>query len=196
MIKDISNKYDYRLYNLERRITLARGEEMVDLIIKNAKIMNVFLREVHENDIAIADGIFIGFGNGYDTKHSFDAQGRYMCLGLIDRHIHIESTFLSPSEFCNVVAAHGTSAVICDPHEIANVLGPIGLDYFIQSTANLPVKVYFMMPSCVPSTFMETSGSTILSTGIIDYLKRYPDRVIGLGEMMNYPGVVNKNKRR
>ena len=102
--------------------------------------------------------------------------------------------FFSPSEFCNVVAAHGTSAVICDPHEIANVLGPIGLDYFIQSTENLPVKVYFMMPSCVPSTFMETSGSTILSTDIIDYLKRYPDQVIGLGEIMNYPGVVNKNK--
>ena len=98
---------------MERRITLARGEEMVDLIIKNAKIINVLLGEIHENDIAIADGIFIGFGNGYDTKHSFDAQGRYMCPGLIDGHIHIESTFLSPSKFCDVVAPHGTSAVIC-----------------------------------------------------------------------------------
>ncbi len=117
-----------------------------------------------------------------------------MCPGLIDGHIHIESTFLSPNEFCNVVAAHGTSAVICDPHEIANVLGPIGLDYFIQSTTNLPVKVHFMMPSCVPSTLMETSGSSILFPDIVDYLQRYPDRVIGLGEMMNYPGVVNKNK--
>ena len=194
MNKDNSNKYTYQLSDLERRITLARGEEMVDLIIKNTRIINVFSGEIHETDVAIADGIFIGLGNGYDAKYSYDAQGRYMCPGLIDGHIHIESTFLSPSEFCNVVAAHGTSAVICDPHEIANVLGPIGLDYFIQSTKNLPVKVYFMMPSCVPSTFMETSGSTILFTDIIDYLQRYPDRVIGLGEMMNYPGVVNKNK--
>ena len=117
-----------------------------------------------------------------------------MCPGLIDGHIHIESTFLSPSEFCSLVAVHETSAVICDPHERANVLGPMGLDYFIQSTTNLPVKVYFMMPSYVPSTFMETSASTILSTDIIDYLQRYPDRVIGLGDMMNYPGVVNKNR--
>jgi len=117
-----------------------------------------------------------------------------MCPGLIDGHIHIESTFLFTSEFCNVVATHGTSAVICDPHERANVLGLIGLDYFIQSTVNLPIKVFFMMPSCFPSTFIETSGSTILSTDIIDYLKRCPDRVIGLGEMMNYPGIVNKNK--
>ena len=133
MNKDNSNKYTYQLSDLERRITLARGEEMVDLIIKNTRIINVFSGEIHETDVAIADGIFIGLGNGYDAKYSYDAQGRYMCPGLIDGHIHIESTFLSPSEFCNVVAAHGTSAVICDLHEIANVLGPIGLDYFIMS---------------------------------------------------------------
>lgn len=117
-----------------------------------------------------------------------------MSPGLIDGHIHIESTFLSPDEFCNVVAAHGTSAVICDPHEIANMLGTEGLDYFIQSTMNLPVKVYLMMPSCVPSTYMEKSGATIPFQNIIDYLLRYPDLVIGLGEMMNYPGVISKNK--
>jgi adenine deaminase len=143
MNQDISNKYNYQLSNLESRITLPRGEDLVGLIIKNAKIIYVFLGEIHENDIAIADGIVIGFGNGYDTKHSFDAQGRYMCPGLIDGHIHTESTFSSPSEFCNVVATHGTSAVICEPHEIANVLGPIGLGLFYKVNCESPCQGLF-----------------------------------------------------
>ena len=113
-----------------------------------------------------------------------------MSPGLIDGHIHIESTFLSPTEFCNMVAPHGTSAVICDPHEITNVLGTHGIDYILQSTHNQPVKVYLMMPSCVPATNMETSGATILADDIGCYLHQYPDRIIGLGEMMNYPGVI------
>lgn len=141
MIKDNSNNYDSQVADLERRITLAKGEEKVDLIIKNTRIINVFSGEIHQTDVAIADGIFVGFGDGYDARQSYDAHGRYMCPGLIDGHIHIESTFLSTGEFCNVVAVHGTSAVICDPHEIANVLGTEGLDYFLQSTMNLPVQV-------------------------------------------------------
>lgn len=117
-----------------------------------------------------------------------------MCPGLIDGHIHIESTFLSPREFCKVVAHHGTSAVVCDPHEIANVLGPKGIDYFIQSSIGLPVKIFFMMPSCVPATHMETSGATILDKDIDEYIHRYPDRLIGLAEVMNYPGVISEDR--
>ena len=161
------------------------------MVIKNARLVNVFSGDIHQTDVAIANGIFVGVGEGYDNaRRSYDAHGRYMCPGLVDGHIHIESTFLSPIEFCSVVALHGTSTVICDPHEIANVFGRAGLDYLLSSSMNLPVKVYLMMPSCVPATSMETSGATILPTDIHDYLQRYPNRVIGLAEMMNYPGVL------
>ena len=136
----------------------------MDLLVKNANIINVFSGDIHKTNVAISDGIFVGFGEEYDFENLYDAQGRFMCPGLIDGHIHIESTFLSPREFCNVVAVHGTSAVICDPHEIANVLGLKGIDYFLQSSLGLPVKIYFMKPSCVPATHMETSGAAIIQS--------------------------------
>lgn len=180
--------------DLERKITLAKGQKRVDLVIRNAKIVNVFSGEIHQTDVAIANGIFVGFGQGYDAKSQYDVHGKYMCPGLIDGHIPIESTFLTPREFCNVVASHGTSAVICDPHEIANVLGLRGIDYFLQSSTGLPVKIYVMMPSCVPATDMETSGAVILAKDIGEYLGHYSGLVIGLAEMMNYPGVVSENK--
>jgi adenine deaminase len=190
-----NNSYNNTILDLERKINLAKGQEGVDLLVKNAKIVNVFSGEIHKADVAIADGIFVGFGEeAYNTKNLYDAQGRYMCPGLIDGHIHIESAFLSPREFCNVVALHGTSAVICDPHEIANVLGLRGIDYLLQSSLGLPIKFYFMMPSCVPATDMETSGAAILDKDIREYMDRYPDLVIGLGEMMNYPGVIYEDK--
>ena len=120
-----------------------------------------------------------------------DILGKYMCPGLIDGHIHIESTFLSPREFCNVAALHGTSAIICDPHEIANVLGLKGIDYFLQSSIGLPVKIYIMKPSCVSATHMEPSGAIIQDKDIVEYIDHYPHLVIGLAEMMNYPGVLS-----
>ena len=183
------------ILDLERMISLAKGQERVDLVVKNAKIVNVFSGEIHQADVAIADGIFVGFGEeAYNTENLYDAQGRYMCPGLIDGHIHIESTFLSPREFCNAAALHGTSAVVCDPHEIANVLGLKGIDYLLQSSLGLPVKIYFMMPSCVPATHMETSGAAILAKDIREYIDRYPELVIGLAEMMNYPCVIYEDK--
>jgi adenine deaminase len=196
--KNNNNNNSNAILNLERKINLAKGQEKVDLLVKNAKIVNVFSGEIHQANVAIADGIFVGFGvegeEEYNTKKMYDAQGRYMSPGLIEGHIHIESTFLSPSEFCNVVAPHGTSAVICDPHEIANVLGLKGIDYLLQSSLGLPVKFYFMMPSCVPATHMETSGAAILDKDIREYVDRYPELVIGLAEMMNYPGVIYEDK--
>lgn len=167
------------------------------MVVKNAKIVNVLSGEVHEANVAIADGIFVGFEDddeAYDTKNLYDAQGRYMCPGLVDGHIHIESSFLCPQEFCNAVAYHGTSTAICDPHEIANVLGLSGIDYLIQSSLGLPVKIYFMMPSCVPATHMETSGAAILDKDIQEYMNRYPELILGLAEMMNYPGVIHEDK--
>jgi adenine deaminase len=193
-----NSKYD-AILNLQQKINLAKGQEKVDLLVTNANIVNVFSGEIHQADVAIADGIFVGFTTAgieaYNTKKLYDAQGRYMCPGLIDGHIHLESTFLSPREFCNVVAPHGTSAVICDPHEIANVLGLKGINYLLQETIRLPVRIYFMMPSCVPATHMETSGAAILDRDISKYIDRYPDLVIGLAEMMNYPGVINEDKQ-
>ena len=108
---------------------------------------------------------------------------------------NLESTFLAPREFCSIVAIHGTSAVICDPHEIANVIGLPGIDYFLRSSRGLPVKVYVMMPSCVPATHMETSGAVILDKDIHEYIDCNPNLVIGLAEMMNYPGIISKDSQ-
>jgi adenine deaminase len=130
-----------------------------------------------------------------DTQNVIDARGKFMCPGLIDGHIHLESTFLAPREFCSIAASHGTSAVICDPHEIANVLGLAGIDYFLHSSIGLPVKVYIMMPSCVPATHMETSGAVIFDIDIRKYMIRNPSTVIGLAEMMNYPGVISNDNQ-
>ena len=184
--------------DLKRRIDLATGQKKADLVVRNARVVNVFSGEIHKSYIAIADGIFVGFGpieeyKVHEPQNVIDAQGRFMCPGLIDGHIHIESTFLAPREFCSIAALHGTSAVICDPHEIANVLGLAGIDYFLHSTIGLPVKVYVMMPSCVPATNMETSGAVIPDKDIHQYMNSNAGLVIGLAEMMNYPGVISKD---
>ena len=188
--------------DLEKRIDLASGQKRADLVIKNANIVNVFSGEIYNGSVVIANGIYIGIEQTGEEKEEYterdaqnviDVQGKFMCPGLIDGHIHIESTFLSPHEFCDIAALHGTSSIICDPHEIANVLGLPGIDYFLLSNIALPVKIYVMMPSCVPATHMETSGAQILDKDIHDYFDRYPDSVIGLAEMMNYPGVISKD---
>ncbi|MBV9667626.1 MAG: adenine deaminase, partial [Nitrososphaeraceae archaeon] len=191
---------NFSIEDLKRKIDLATGRKKVDLVVKNANIVNVFSGEIHKGNVAIADGMFVGFGQTeeymeYHAQNVIDVQGKFMCPGLVDGHIHLESTFLAPREFCNIVALHGTSAVICDPHEIANVLGLPGIDYFIGSTIGLPVKVYVMMPSCVPATHMETSGAVILDRDIHEYIGSNPDLVIGLAEMMNYPGVISKDNQ-
>jgi adenine deaminase len=200
VIVSSSDDLNSSMANLKRKIDLAKGQKKVDLLVKNANIVNVFSGEIHEDNVAIADGIFVGFGHTeeykeYDAQDIIDAQGRFMCPGLIDGHIHLESTFLVPREFCSIVASHGTSAVICDPHEIANVLGLPGIDYFLNSSSGLPVKVYAMMPSCVPATNMETSGAVILDKEIRQYMDRNPDLVIGLAEMMNYPCVISQDSQ-
>ena len=131
-----SSGINFSIEDLKRRIDLATGQKKVDLVVKNANIVNVFSGEIHKSDVGIAEGIFVGFGQTEEYREDgiqnvIDAQGRFMCPGLIDGHIHLESTFLAPKEFCSIATLHGTSAVICDPHEIANVLGLAGIDYFL-----------------------------------------------------------------
>lgn len=178
--------------SLKRRISLALGEEPADLFVKNCRLVNTLSGEVHDASFAVADGMVVGFGD-YEAQDTLDAQGRYVCPGLIDGHIHIESSLLTPYEFARAVAPHGTAAVVCDPHEIANVLGRNGLMYMLEAGRGLPVGIYFMMPSCVPATHLETSGASLDASDVAWFLKEHPDRFLGLAEMMNFPGVLFKD---
>jgi adenine deaminase len=180
---------------LSRRIALALGETPADLLITGCRLVNVLSGEIHEADVAVADGVVLGFGD-YQARQVVDAGGRYLCPGFLDGHIHIESTLLSPLEFARAVAPHGTAAVICDPHEIANVMGPAGMEYMLASSRDLPVTFYVMMSSCVPATHMETSGAAVTAEDIRRMLA--PDfpfarRMLGLAEVMNYPGVLARD---
>jgi adenine deaminase len=174
---------------LKRRLAVARGESPADLLIRNARVLNVLSGEIHEADVAIADGVFVGF-SGKEAATVINADGRYLCPGFIDGHIHIESTLLSPPVFARAVAPHGTCAVVSDPHEIANVMGLPGIEYMLNCSQDLPVTCYFMMPSCVPATTMATSGAILGATDVAAMLARHPDRLLGLAEVMNFPGVV------
>lgn len=174
---------------MRRRLAVARGEAPADVLIKNARLLNVLSGEIHEADVAMAEGRIVGFG-GREAARVIEADGRYLCPGFIDGHIHIESTLLSPPVFARAVAPHGTCAVVSDPHEIANVLGLPGIEYMLACSRDLPVTCYFMMPSCVPATTMATSGARIGAVDVAAMLARYPDRILGLAEVMSYPGVV------
>lgn len=172
---------------LDALIAAARGDEPADLLLKNAQLVNVFAGEIQPADIALADGRVLGWGP-YEARHTVDLEGRFVCPGLIDAHVHLESAMVRPAEFARAVVPHGTTAVICDPHEIANVLGLEGVRYVLEASEGLPLQVYVMAPSCVPSTHMETSGAELTAADIQE-LWRY-ERVIGLAEMMNFPGVL------
>lgn len=172
---------------MEETIKAARGHEPVDLLIKNARVVDVFTGEILATSVAVHAGRVVGFGD-YKGREVIDIEGRYLCPGFIDGHIHIESTMLTPPEFARAVVPHGTTAVVTDPHEIANVLGGAGIDYMLNASSGLPVTVYVMLPSCVPATKMETSGAKLSVADLEPLLAR--ERVLGIAEMMNYPGVL------
>ncbi|WP_319776936.1 adenine deaminase [Maridesulfovibrio sp.] len=174
---------------LSRMIDLARGTGRADLVIRNCRVVNVLSGEIHEADVGIAEGVFLGFG-AYDAEREYDGGGRFLLPGLVEGHIHIESTLLTPPRFAQAVAAHGTAAVVCDPHEIANVLGRAGVEYMLKSSRDLPVAIFFMFPSCVPATALEDSGARLSAVDVETFLRLYPDRMLGLAEMMNFPGVL------
>jgi adenine deaminase len=172
---------------LEQLIAAARGEEAVDLLLKNARLVNVLSGEIHPADVAIAGGQVLGFGP-YQAREVVDLEGRFVCPGLLDAHVHLESAMVRPAEFARAVVPRGTTAVFSDPHEIANVLGLDGVRYMLHASEGLPLRVYVMAPSCVPATSMETAGAE-LTAGDIETLWAH-ERVVGLAEMMNYPGVL------
>ncbi|MGQ9492544.1 MAG: adenine deaminase [Anaerolineae bacterium] len=172
---------------LEELIQVARGEIEVDLLLKNAQVVNVFSGTTHPADVAIHHSYIVGLGN-YRARQVIDLQGQYLCPGFIDGHVHIESSMLRVPEFARVVVPQGTTTVICDPHEIANVLGLDGIRYILESSKYTPFSVYVMLPSCVPATNMETAGSKLTAEDLAAMLGS--EWVLGLGEVMNYPGVI------
>ena len=184
-------KTDRQLAAKQRLIAVAAGREKADLVLKNAKYLNVFSNEFLSGDIAVANGLIAGVGK-YDGKTEIDVSGKLVLPGFIDAHIHLESSMVTPAEFAKAVVAHGTTTVITDPHEITNVMGIDGVEYMIQASQNLPIDVHFMMPSCVPATEIDESGAELDCKDIDLYLDN--KKVLGLAEMMNYVGVINGNK--
>ncbi len=176
----------------ERLIDLARGRQDADLLLKDVRLVNVLSGEIYPADVAVAGGVFLGEGD-YPARRVFDCGGRFLVPGLIEGHIHIESSLVLPAEFARLAAGRGTAAVVADPHEIGNVMGVAGVEFMLTASAGLPVSFYFMVPSCVPATAMETSGATIGADEIAALLAKYPERLLGLAEMMNFPGVINRN---
>ncbi|MGQ9593235.1 MAG: adenine deaminase [Anaerolineae bacterium] len=176
--------------NLERRIAVARGEEPADLVLRNARLVNVLSGEVHPADVAIWGGYVVGLGEGYEGREERDLEGRHLCPGFLDGHLHLESTLLQVAEFARTVVPHGTTAVVLDPHEIANVAGVAGIRYLLDSSQGAACTVYVMLPSCVPATDMETSGAVLTADDLAPLLEH--PRVLGLGEVMNYPGVLSR----
>jgi adenine deaminase len=173
---------------LSRRLAVARGDEPADLVIRGGSVLSVFTREWLEVDVAIVDGWIAGLGE-YDGDEILDARSRWVVPGFVDAHVHLESSKLLVDEFARLVLPFGTTAVVADPHEIANVLGTDGVHWLLDASANVPLDVYFMASSCVPASSFE-SPRRGLSPGDLDALLRRR-RVIGLAEMMNFPGVIS-----
>ena len=176
---------------LEDIIKTAKGEEKADLVIKNAQIINVLSEEIYEADVAIKDGIIAGVGHGYIGETEIDAKGAYLSPSFIDGHVHIESSMLLPSEFAKMVVPSGTTTVIADPHEISNIIGLHGISFMREASKDLPLDVYMMLPSCVPASPYETSGFELNSYDLSMLIDS--PWVLGIAEMMNFPGVVNLN---
>ena len=183
-----SGKINRKLMKKQRIIDVAAGRAPADLVLKNAVYVNVFSGELEKRDIAVAEGLIVGLGS-YSGTEEVDMTGKIVCPGFIDAHIHLESSLVSPAEFARAVIPHGTTTVITDPHEIANVMGEAGIEYMLAATENLPVDVRFMIPSCVPASPMDESGAN-LDYRDIDSFFEHP-RVQGLAEMMNFPGIIS-----
>lgn len=173
--------------SMEKQIMQARGIEPADLVLKNCTVIDVFCGDTRQADIAICGKFIAGIGK-YSGKEEIDYTGFFVAPGFMEGHIHIESSMLSPSQFAKTVIGHGTTTVVCDPHEIANVAGAKGIEYFTEECRGLDVNIYCMAPSCVPSTHLENSGAIIDSKGISKLLEQ--EQIIGLAEMMNFPGVL------
>ncbi|MDR1312597.1 MAG: adenine deaminase [Deltaproteobacteria bacterium] len=175
---------------VESLVSTALGETEPDLVVKGARVYDSFQGGFRTEDLAVKDGWIAGIGS-YEGGIEVDGRDQYLLPGFMDCHVHVESSLCSPGEFARMVNASGTTAVIADPHEIANVAGAAGIAYFLDSTENLPVDVYFMLPSCVPASPIERGGSELPAEALEPFLAH--PRVLGLGEMMNYPGVLSRD---
>ncbi|WP_026576636.1 adenine deaminase [Bacillus sp. UNC438CL73TsuS30] len=173
---------------LKNKIAAAGGKISADLVIKNGKIIDVFNQEILTGDLAIQDGMIVGFG-AFEGKEVIDAKKRFVCPGFIDAHVHIESSMVTPTEFAKAVLPHGITTVIADPHEIANVSGAPGIQFMLDDSDHLPLDVKIMLPSCVPATPFENSGARLLADDLKDFYQH--DRVLGLAEVMDYPSLQN-----
>lgn len=172
--------------HLQQKLRIARGEQPAGLLFKNARVVNVLSGEIHRTNVAVDDGRVIGFGD-YRAKRVVNLKGAYLAPSLIDGHFHVESSMLTAPEFARAVVPHGTGAVVIDPHEYANVLGLDGIRYVLESSRNLPLDFFIMLPSCVPATHLETAGALITADDL--KLMMADERIAGVAELMNYPGV-------
>src|SRR2546423_7334950 len=172
--------------DIQHKLSVARGEAPAELLFKNARLVNVLSGEIHETNVAVDDGRVIGFGD-YDAKQIIDIAGAYLAPSLIDGHFHVESTMVTIPEFARAVVPHGTGAMVIDPHEYANVLGMDGIRYVLESSRNLPIDFFIMLPSCIPATHLETAGARFTADDL--RLMIADDRIAGIAELMNYPGV-------
>ncbi len=168
-------------------IDAARGLEPVDVVLKNALIFNSFTCTWERGNLAVHKGLVMGIGD-YTAKKEYDLSGSYIVPGLIDAHVHIESSLLTPSEYARLVALHGTTTVIADPHEIANVSGSEGIKFMLTERHNAAIDIQYMLPSCVPATPLDVGGATLDAQDLEPFIGQ--DGILGLGEMMNVPGVL------
>ncbi len=173
--------------SLEQQIEAARGDRPCDLLLTNGRVVNVFSNDIIETDVAVANGLIVGFGPRA-AKEVVDLRGKYLSPGFIDAHVHIESAMVCPSEYARAVLPRGTTAVVADPHEIANVLGVDGIDYMLRSAAGQLLRFFFTLSSCVPASPMETAGTELDAAALAPFLDH--PAVVALAEVMNFPGVV------
>lgn len=172
---------------LRARIDIAAGRLKPQLVLKKGRVVNVFSHEIVEGDIAIHEGRIVGIGS-YEGLKEIDIEGKYVAPGFIDGHVHIESSMVTPAEFAGAIVPRGTTTIIADPHEIANVKGIEGIEYILKASEDIPLNVFVMLPSCVPATSFENAGA-VLDANALKKLMQH-DRVLGLGELMDYPSVI------
>lgn len=176
---------------VQELVDTALGRTAADLVLKNAQVFNVFTGTFSKGDVAIVNGSIAGVGE-YSGRKELDVTGKYITPGFIDGHVHMESAMVSPAQFACAVVPNGTTTIVADPHEIANVAGLEGIRYILNATEQLPLNVYVMLPSCVPATHLENSGAKLTAKDLEEFI--HHPRVLGLGEMMDYPGVLHKSE--
>lgn len=174
--------------DLEKMLSISRGDEKAPLVFKNANIINVFSHELIKGDVAVYQDKIVGIGK-YEGLEEIDLKGKVLAPGFVDSHVHIESSMTTPSQFAKVIVPRGTTTIIADPHEIANVKGKDGINYILEDSKDIPLDVYVMLPSCVPATPFENSGAILKAEDLKEFINH--EKVLGLGELMNYPGVIN-----